>query len=87
MNLFAKYYYSNDYKEILKWLWFLNILTMCHYNKWDTMWKKLLQNLNLDIPIYLINEKEFFHLLKKILYNYISTTQTIFFLNISLFKK
>lgn len=57
-NLLAKYSYANDYWRIQKWLWFLNILTFCHY-KWKDEWKKLLEDLQTNLPIYCLNEWEF----------------------------
>lgn len=58
VNILAKYSYSNDYSEVLEWLWILNIKTMCHY-KWELDKKNILENFWEKLRVYLIKDMEY----------------------------
>lgn len=64
-NILSNRFFSNDDQKIDQWLWILNILTMCHFRE-ESIWKWLLENLNIELglPIYLINEKEYYKIIE-----------------------
>lgn len=59
VNIFSKYYYSNDRNEIATGLNILPIMTICHYTAEHKNRLEALSSINKDLPIYAIAEGKY----------------------------
>jgi hypothetical protein len=66
-NIWAKYYYSMDFERVEKWLWFIQLKTICHrwseaYPKnktYEERYKQLEEYAETTIPVFKIMEQEY----------------------------